>query len=172
MNGIILANNEGTWVLSDIWSETKVNADGTKGNNSHATAFQLTDNRGNFKCTQPGDLATLEFWPRWDYDTANRDETDPWYQNPFVANSDGIAALAVDKKTVYYHSNNVPKDLLASDPNKASFFGIYAFKLQDKELIYNAVKTNGGYITVSIDLATGTAKKLPLEKKVESMLGL
>ena len=171
MNGIILANNEGTWVLSDIWSETKVNKDGTKGNNSHATAFQLTDNRGNFKCTQPGDLATLKFWPRWDYDTANRDETDPWYQNPFVANSDGIAALAVDKKTVYYHSNNVTKDLLASDPNKASFSGIYAFKLQDKELIYNA-KTNGGYITVSIDLATGTAKKLPLEKKVESMLGL
>jgi len=172
MNGIILANNEGTWVLSDIWSETKVNADGTKGNNSHATAFQLTDIRGNFKCTQPGDLATLEFWPRWDYDTANRDATDPWYQNPFVANADGIAALAVDKKTIYYHSNNVTKDLLESDQNKASFFGIYAFKLQDKELIYNAVKTNGSYITVSIDLATGTAKKLPLEKKVESMLGL
>ena len=172
MNGIILANNEGTWVLSDIWDENKVNADGTKGNNSHSTAFQLTDNKGNFTCNQPGDLATLQFRPRWDYDFQQRDETDPWYQNPVVANTTGIAALSKDKKTIYYQSNGTTKDLLATDANKALFFGIYSFKLEEKELIYNAVKTNGGYITVSIDLATGTAKKLPLEKKVESMLGL
>ena len=172
MNGIILANNEGTWVLSDIWDDNKENADKTKGNNSHSTAFQLTDNRGNFKCNQPGDLATLKFRPAWDYDFQKRDETDPWYQKPVVANTTGIAALSSDKKTIYYQSNGTTKDLLANDANNATFFGIYSFKLEEKELIYNAVKLNGGYITVSIDLATGTAKKLPLEKKVESMLGM
>ena len=49
---------------------------------------------------------------------------------------------------------------------------IYAFNLSEDTLIYNAVKNNGGYLMVSIDLATGTATKLPIEKKVESMLGL
>ena len=158
--------------MSDIWDENKINADGTPGNNTHSTAFRLTDLRGNFKCDQPGDLATLQFRPRWDYDFQQRDETDPWYQNPVVANTTGIAALSSDKTTIYYQTNDETINLLANDSNIALCYGIYSFRLQEDKMIYNAVKTNGGYITVSIDLATGTAKKLPLEKKVESMLGL
>ena len=173
MNGIILANDEGTWVFSDIWDENKVKADGTKGNNSHSAGFRLTDNKGNFKCNQPGDLATLKFKPRWDADFAERDETDPWYQSPVKANSKGIAAISADYKTIYYHSGDTTIDLLASDPNKSKIATIYAFTLQEDQLIYNAVKAgNGGYLMVSIDLKEGTATKLPLKNKVESMLGL
>lgn len=172
MNGIILTNNEGTWVLSDIWDENKINADGTPGNNTHSTAFRLTDLRGNFKCDQPGKLATLKFSPRWDYDFQQRDETDPWYQNPVVANTTGIAALSSDKTTIYYQTNDETINLLANDSNIALCYGIYSFRLQEDKLIYNAVKKTGGYITVSVDLATGATTKLPLEKQVESMLGL
>ena len=172
MNGIILTNDEGAWVFSDIWDENKVNADKSKGNNTHSTAFQLTNKLGVFKCTQPGDLATLKFKPRWDYDYQERDETDPWYQTPCVANAKGIAALSSDKKTIYYQSNGTTTDLLDSDPNKSLISVIYSFKLQDDVLIYNAQKGNGGFIMVSIDLATGEATKLPITNKVECMLGL
>ena len=172
MNGIILANDEGTWVFSDIWDENKVKADGTKGNNSHSAGFRLTDNKGNFKCNQPGDLATLKFKPRWDADFAERDETAPWYQSPVKANSKGIAAISVDYKTIYYHSGDTTIDLLASDTNKAKIATIYAFTLQEDQLIYNAVSSMGGYMMVSVDLKDGTATKLPLKNKVESMLGL
>ena len=83
-----------------------------------------------------------------------------------------IAAISKDQKTIYYHSKGVTTDLLAKDKNKSQVAAIYAFNLYDDVLIYNAVNKNGGYLMISIDLETGTATKLPIEKKVESMLGL
>ncbi|MBO4859823.1 MAG: hypothetical protein J5527_15015 [Treponema sp.] len=175
-NGMVLANDEGTWVLSDVWDGTMVNADKSKGNNKYAVAFQLTDKDGKFTCKQPGTLNGITFKPRWDADL-QRESTDPWYKKPFAANSNGIAAISIDpttrqQKTIYYHSNGVTKDLLENDPNKSQIASIYAFNLYEDALIYNAVKNNGGYLMVSIDLKTGKATKLPIEKKVESMLGL
>lgn len=169
-NGIILANDEGTWVLSDVW-------DMVTENNDHSIAYQLTDKRGIFTCTQPDKLKTLEFRPKYDKETADRDPTDPWYQKPFAANSKGIAALANDQKTVFYHSNGVTKDLIANltgtDATVCKTFNmIYSFSLQEDKLIYNAIKKNGGYLMVSVDLKTNEATKLPIEKQVESMLGL
>ena len=175
-NGIILSNDEGTWVLSDVWDPKQEKKDDEAGkptgNNSHSIAYQLTDSKGNFVCAQSGDLADKLFKPRWDYDLAQRDDTDPWYKKPFAANSNGIAAISKDQKTIYYHSKGVTTDLLAKDKNKSQVAAIYAFNLYDDVLIYNAVNKNGGYLMISIDLETGTATKLPIEKKVESMLGL
>lgn len=172
MNGIILANNDGTWVVSDVWDENLVNRDKTKGNNAYSVAFRLADKSGNFDCTQPGQLADLEFRPKWDYNFQHRDDTDPWYQLPVVTNSNGLAAITKDYKTIYYHSGDTTIDLIAGTTYQPDIASIYSFKLQENELIYNAVKLNGGYIMVSIDLTTGVDTKLPLEKKVESMLGL
>ena len=175
-NGIILSNDEGTWVLSDVWDPKQEKKDDEAGkptgNNSHSMAYQLTDSKGNFVCAQSGDLADKMFKPRWDYDLAERDSTDPWYKKPFAANASGIAAISKDQKTIYYHSKGVTTDLLAKDKNRTQISAIYAFNLYDDVLIYNAVNRNGGYLMVSIDLDTGTATKLPIEKKVESMLGL
>ena len=166
-NGIILANDEGTWVLSDIW-------DMDAENNDHAVAFQLTDDKGNFVCNQPGDLDKLKFRPKYDK-TALREEGDPWYQKPFAANSNGIAILANDQKTIYYHSGDKTIDLLANDENKSSIGVIYSFSLQENQLIYNATKKNGSkkHLMVSIDFTDNyKSTVLPIEDQVESMLGL
>ena len=169
--GIILANDEGTWVLKDVWDDTIIRADGSKGNNSHSVAFQLTDNKGNFVCKQPGNLANLKFKPRWDGDL-QRDEDDPWYKKPFAANTRGIAAISVDQKTIYYHSKGKTIDLLANDTNRGEISAIYSFSLDEDKLIYNATKRSGGHLMVSIDLATKQATKLPIKTQVESMLGV
>ena len=76
------------------------------------------------------------------------------------------------KKTVYFHREGVTTDLLAKDPNKASIAQIYSFNLEEEQLIYNAKKTDGKFIVVSIDLESGTATKHALESQVESMMGM
>lgn len=158
-NGIILSNDEGTWLLNDVWSSKTED-------NDYALMFKLTDENGNFVCTQPN---KLQFKPRWSKDYA-REETDPWYKKPFAANSKGVAALAQGGKTIYYHSGNETVDLLKDSTYKFSF--IYSFNLYEDTLVCNGVKDNGGYIMLSIDLKSGKITKLPLEKKVESMLSL
>lgn len=165
--GIILANDEGVWVFADHW-------DDNAKNHTYAQIFNLTDDKGNFTMKEPGSLSELNktgFKVARDY-SYSREETDPWYKSPFAVNTKGFAAISLDQKTIYYHSNGVTKDLLANDSNKNAIGTIYSFSINDDALIYNAVKKNGGYLMVSIDLATGTATKLPIEKKVESMLGL
>lgn len=160
-NGIIIANDEGTWLLNDVWNNDTED-------NDYAMIFKLTDKRGNFDCTQPDGLDKLTFKPRWSK-TYNRDETDPWYKKPFAANSKGIAAIAKGGKTVYYHTGDKTVDLLANNTYDVSL--IYSFSLSEDTLICNGVKaSSGGYIVLSIDLETGTITKLPLEKRVESML--
>lgn len=163
-NGIILSNDEGTWLLNDVWKDEIKN-------NDHALVFQLTDEYGNFVCEQPGELAEHEYKPR--YDAKYKRESDsPWYKKPFAANSKGIAALSKDQKTIYYHSNGVTKDLLGTASEDVEY--IYSFNLYEDTLIYNAVKAkpNVGFLMMSIDLTTGKITRLPLEKQVESMLSL
>lgn len=163
-NGIILSNDDGTWLLNDVWSEKT-------DDNEYALAFKLTDKNGNFVCTQPDGLDKLLFKPRWSKDY-ERDETDPWYKKPFATNSKGIAALAQGGKTIYYHSGNETVDLL-KNYNGPKLSLIYSFNLYEDTCVCNGVKEfNGGYVMLSIDLTSGKVTKLPLEKKVESMLSL
>ena len=162
--GIILANDEGTWILMDVW-------DNAADDNTHSIVFQLTDDEGQFVCNQPGDLANLKFKPRWSK-AMQRDEDDPWYKKPFAANTKGIAAISADQKTIYYHSKGKTEDLLTNDTNKNSIAAIYSFNLDEDKLIYNATNRNGGHLMVSIDLATKKATKLPIKTQVESMLGV
>lgn len=162
-NGIIVANDDGTWLLNDVWNNTIKD-------NEYALAFKLTDEDGQFVCNQPGDLANLKFKPRWSQENNDRESTDPWYKKPFAANNKGIAALSSDLKKIYYHTGDTTVDLLENDTNRFRF--IYSFTLLEDQLIYNAVKSDGGYIMVSIDLTTREATKLPIEKRSESMLGL
>jgi len=165
--GIILYNDEGIWVHKDIWNpDSQDNTDIY----THAEIFNLTDNKGNFTLTSPGDLESLDFFHS--YTGIERESSDPWYKKPFATSSKGLAAIDKEQKTIYYHANGSTQDLLANDSNKSSIGTIYSFTLNDDTLIYNAVKKNGGYLMVSIDIATGTATKLPIEKKVESMLEL
>ncbi len=165
--GIILFNDEGIWVHYDVW-----NPDSTNNTDvyTHASIFNLTDSKGNFTLTSPGDLNDYQFYHS--YTGITRDKTDPWYKKPFATNINGFAAISKDQKTIYYHSSGETKDLLEKDSNKDSIGTIYSFSLDDEKLIYNAVKTNGGYMMVSIDLATGEATKLPIEKQLECMLSL
>lgn len=167
--GIILANDEGVWVYKDYW-------DGNEKNNTFAQIFNLTDSNGNFTLTEPGKLSELNmkengFKAAQDF-SVTRDSTDPWYKKPFATNTKGFAAISKDQKTIYYHSNGVTKDLLENDNNKSSIGTIYSFSLDDKKLVYNAAKKNGGCLMVSIDLANGTATKLPIDYELESMLSL
>ncbi len=163
-NGIILSNDEGTWLLNDVWSSKTED-------NDYALMFKLTDENGNFVCTQPDGLDELKFKPRWSKDYA-REETDPWYKKPFAANSKGVAALAQGGKTIYYHSGNETVDLL-KNYNGPKLSLIYSFNLYEDTLVCNGVKEfNGGYVMLSIDLKDYKITKLPLEKKVESMLSL
>jgi len=167
--GIILANDEGVWVYKDYWDENEKN-------NTFAQIFNLTDNNGNFTLTEPGKLSELNmkengFKAAQDF-SVTRDPTDPWYKKPFATNTKGFAAISKDQKTIYYHSNGITKDLLENDNNKSSIGTIYSFSLDDKKLVYNAAKKNGGCLMVSIDLASGTATKLPIDYELESMLSL
>ena len=167
--GIILANDEGVWVYKDYW-------DGNEKNNTFAQIFNLTDSNGNFTLTEPGKLSELNmkengFKAAQDF-SVTRDPTDPWYKKPFATNTKGFAAISKDQKTIYYHSNGITKDLLENDNNKSSIGTIYSFSLDDKKLVYNAAKKNGGCLMVSIDLASGTATKLPIDYELESMLSL
>ncbi len=167
--GIILANDEGVWVYKDYWGDNEKN-------NTFAQIFKLADDKGNFKMTEPGNLSELNkkengFKVAQDF-SITREETDPWYKKPFATNTKGFAAISKDQKTIYYHSNGVTKDLLEKDTNKNSITAIYSFNLDNNKLIYNAVKLNGGYLMVSIDLVTGTATKLPIDSALESMLSL
>ena len=164
--GIILANDEGVWVMSDYWDQSVNNG---KGGNTHSYVFKVTDEKGNFTLEQPGDILDRKFCSS---DSCRRKkDTDPWFKKPFAANTTGIAALSIDKKTVYYHKEGVTKDLLANDSHKASIERIYSFNLEDDKLLYNA-KTASGYIMVSVNLETGTATELPLTKQVETMMGM
>ena len=167
-SGIILANDEGVWVLSDVWDG---NADDGRGANIYSHVFRITDEKGNFLLEQPGDILSQEFCTR---DSCRRkSDTDPWFKQPFNANTTGIAALSKDKKTVYFHKEGVTKDLLANDLNKTRIERIYSFSLEEDQLIYNAKVSDGSYIMVSIDLDdTNHVNLLPLTKQVESMLGM
>ena len=167
-NGIIISNDEGTWVMNDIWDDTIKNKDGTFGDNSHALIFKLTDEDGSFECIQPDGIEKLTFKPRWSK-KYNREENDPWYKKPFAANSTGFAALAKGGTTIYYHNGKGIVDLLENSTYDYSF--IYSFSLSEDTLICNAVKELGGEIMLSIDLESGKVTKLPIvNKKVESML--
>ena len=167
--GIILANDEGVWGYKDYWDENEKN-------NTFAQIFNLTDSNGNFTLTEPGKLSELNmkengFKAAQDF-SVTRDPTDPWYKKPFATNTKGFAAISKDQKTIYYHSNGITKDLLENDNNKSSIGTIYSFSLDDKKLVYNAAKKNGGCLMVSIDLVSGTATKLPIDYELESMLSL
>ena len=170
-SGYILSNDEGVWVLNDVWDN---DANGGRGANTHSQIFRITDEKGNFVSEQPGDILEKDelklFCTR---DACRRQsDDDPWFKKPVSVNTTGIAVLALDKKTIYYHKEGVTRDLLAADPNKASIDTIYSFNLEEEQLIYNAKTTGGGFIMVSIDLETGEATKLPLKSKVESMMGM
>ena len=167
-SGIILANDEGVWVLSDVWDG---NADDGRGANIYSQVFKIADEKGNFALEQPGDILSQQFCTR---DSCRRkSDTDPWFKQPFNANTTGIAALSIDRKTVYFHKEGITKDLLENDPNKSRIERIYSFELEEEQLIYNAKVTDGSYIMVSIDLDnTSNVNLLPLTKQVESMLGM
>ena len=163
--GRIFANNEGTWVYA--------NDDDSKNENyieTYAKVLRIADAEGKLTLDRPDNLSAIELKTILAVD-GNKDD-DSWYKLPFATNINGFAAISKDQKTIYYHSSGDTKDLLEKDSNKDSIGTIYSFSLDDEKLIYNAVKTNGGYMMVSIDLATGEATKLPIEKQLESMLSL
>ena len=163
--GRIFANNEGTWVYA--------NDDDSKNENyieTYAKVLRIADAEGKLTLDRPGNLSAIELKTILAVD-GNKDD-DSWYKLPFATNINGFAAISKDQKTIYYHSSGETKDLLEKDSNKDSIGTIYSFSLDDEKLIYNAVKTNGDYMMVSIDLATGEATKLPIEKQLESMLSL
>ena len=167
VGGYILANDEGMWVMNDIW-------DDAAHANTHSNIFNLTDEKGNFTYDQPGDILSMNaaeiFCSR---ESCRRlSDNDPWFKKPVSVNTTGIAALSVDKKTIYYHKEGVTRDLLAADPNKANISQIYSFNLEEDQIIYNAKTTSGTFIMVSIDLESGKATKLPLKSRVESMMGM
>ena len=176
-NGIIISNDEGTWVMNDVWDDSIINKDGSLGDNDHSLVFKLTDKRGNFVCTQPDGLDELEFKPRWSKEY-NRKSTDPWFKKPFAANSKGFAALVKGGKTIYYHIGNETIDLL--EKSTYNIDKVYSFNLYEDSLICSGINPNGGNIMLSIDISLdedgnksdtfGKITLLPLEKEVESML--
>ena len=166
-NGYILANDEGVWLMNDVWDGE---ANDGRGANIYSQVFRLTDEKGNFVSEQPGDVSVQKFCTS--DDCRRKTDQDPWFKKPISANTTGFAALSTDKKTVYFHREGVTTDLLAKDPNKASIAQIYSFNLEEEQLIYNAKKTDGKFIVVSIDLESGTATKHALESQVESMMGM
>ena len=164
-SGYILSNDEGVWLMNDVW-------DDATNKSIYAQIFNLTDEKGHFTYEQPGDILdqTNVFCTQ---DACRRQsDKDPWYKKPITVNTTAIAALSIDKKTIYLHKQGVTSDLLENDPNKSSIKEIYAFNLEEEQLIYNAKTTDDKFIMVSIDLATGTATKLPLKSRVESMMGM
>ena len=166
-NGYILANDEGVWLMNDVWDGE---ANDGRGANIYSQVFRLTDEKGNFVSEQPGDVSVQKFCTS--DDCRRKTDQDPWFKKPISANTTGFAALSTDKKTVYFHREGVTTDLLAKDPNKASIAQIYSFNLEEEQLIYNAKKTDGKFIVVSIDLESGTATKHAIESQVESMMGM
>ena len=161
--GIILANDEGVWVLTEVW-------DNDLQMHTHSLVYKITDERGNITGEQPVELLGRQFYVRSEEERV-RAEDEPWYKKPFAANTNGIGILSLDKTTIYYHSNGKTVDLLENDENKVNIKRIYSFTLQDDKLIYNAKKKDGNYMMVSVDLSTKKAQLLPLEGQVESMLG-
>jgi hypothetical protein len=172
-SGYILSNDEGVWLLNDVWDS---NANGGAGGEIYSNAYRLTDEKGNFAYEQPGDILNQQFCTRSACRRPdNATEKDPWYKNPISVNTSAMAALSVDKKTIYYHKEGLTIDLLANDENKANIKSIYSFILEEDQLIYNAEaidQSNGKYFMVSIDLTTKEANLLPLTKRVESMMGI
>ena len=137
---------------------------------TYAKVLRIAGAEGKLTLDRPGNLSAIELKTILAVD-GNKDD-DSWYKLPFATNINGFAAISKDQKTIYYHSSGETKDLLEKDSNKDSIGTIYSFSLDDEKLVYNAVKTNGGYMMVSIDLATGEATKLPIEKQLENMLSL
>lgn len=166
-NAQFISNDFGMWGFSDIGKLQ----DNGKIINIHSRLYNITSIDGSFTTKPyPGNLGdvNVKFYPS--YDGTEREEGDPWKKLPYQANSKGIGLLSSDQKTIYYQTGDKTEDLLANDPNKGDISLIYSFSLDENTLIYNAVKPNGGVMMVSIDLATKTATKLPLEKKLESMI--
>ena len=164
-SGYILSNDEGVWLMNDVW-------DDATNKSIYAQIFNLTDEKGHFTYEQPGDIKdqTNIFCTQ---DACRRQsDKDPWYKKPITVNTTAIAALSIDKKTIYLHKQGVTSNLLENDPNQSSIKEIYSFNLEEEQLIYNAKTTNDKFIMVSIDLATGAATKLPLKSRVESMMGM
>lgn len=173
VGGILLTNDDGMWVYGDVWDDEAPNplSETGKGNNIYAEVLNLTNIDGTFTMKQPDGLDKMKFHVNKD-NSFEREETDPWFKSPFEVNTKGFAAISLDQKTIWYHTNGKTKDLLEHDSNKGSIGTIYSFSLDDEKLIYNAIKTNGGFMMVSVDLATGEATKLPIDKQLESMMSL
>lgn len=167
-SGYILSNDEGVWLMNDVWDDAANNGAGA---HIYAQIYNLTDEKGHFSSEQPGDILTQHDFCTQD-SCRRKSNDDPWYKKPIIANTTAIAALSIDKKTIYLHKQGLTSDLLGNDPNKASIKEIYAFNLEEEQLIYNAKTTEDKFIMVSIDLETRTASKLPLKSRVESMMGM
>ena len=163
-SGYILSNDEGVWLMNDVWSDSE-------NKSIYAQIFNLTDEKGHFSSEQPGDILSQKNFCTQDACRRQSDK-DPWFKKPITVNTTAIAALSVDKKTIYIHKEGETKDLLQNDANKADIAEIYSFNLEEEQLIYNAKKADGKFIMVSIDLATGNSTKLPLTSRVESMMGM
>ena len=166
-SGYILSNDEGVWLLNDYWDS---NANDGAGGDIYSNAFRLTDEKGNFAYEQPGDILGQQFCTR--SACRRKTETDPWYKNPISVNTTAMAALSVNKDTIYYHKEGKTTDLLQNDPNKANIKTIYSFILEEEQLIYNALTKEDKYILVSVDLETKQAKELLKDTRVESMMGV
>ena len=157
--GYFLTNDDGVWVYS------------TAEDFSCAKVFKLIDKNGNFICSDEEDmLSELNNNKNFEPVKYENKAPDRWYKKPFATNSNGFAAISNDQNTIYYHSNGETKDLLEKDPNKSKIKKIYAFSLDDEELIYNAEKTDGNFIIVSIDLTSGNTKTYSAENEDESLL--
>ncbi len=160
--GAFAFNNDGVWTYTNKGEESW-NGD------THAILYKLADRKGNFELSQPAGFAGKRLYIA---SPEERDDSDPWYKKPYAVTPTAVAALSEDRKSIYYYSNGTVKDLLENDSNKSSINMIYSFTLNDTEMVYNAVKNNGGYMMVRVDLATGAATKLPLEVRVENMLAV
>ena len=166
--GLIFTNKEGVWVYyNDDKSKDKNNVE------TYAKVFRLADANGKLTLDEPGNLSKTELQTiKYNGENPNKDNNNKWYRFPFLANTNGFAAISKDKKTIYYHSNRETKDLLENDTNKGSIEEIYSFSLDDEELIYN-VKTSSGWIIGSVNLtsaSTETEKPVTVTTEVESIL--
>lgn len=163
-NFLFITNDTGTWIYNDI--NTKIGDDEYEP--SHANLVHLFNLNEAFSENDIPGLADIEFYASWD--KLAHEPTDPWKKMPFQSNTNGIAAISKDQKTVYYITEDEVIDLLADDPNKTIVDRIYCISLSDTTLMYNGTKRNGGHVTVSIDLNTREAEKLAFTQQLESMI--
>lgn len=177
-SGFFLANDSGVWVYHDVWKD-KLGEDGKPITNaqgevcewerSHAVLLNIVDTDGYFK-EDPyvGSLETTKLYYADDGEQYGGEY--PSKKFPFAANNDGVAAISLEKTTIYYQEGKKDTVNLLENYSGNTIREICSFNIDDEVALVSASITGGAYVTLSVDLASKEVTKLGINKPLDSMV--